>query len=70
MTDELEDSPDRAELLRLHLENVLRYGLSQRVFASITGIPRSTIGDFLRGTHSPSAGTLDRLDAVLSPTNP
>lgn len=67
MTAELEDQPDRAETVRLNLQNTLRYGLSQRRFSSITGIPRSTLGDFLRGTHAPSETTLQRLEAQLYP---
>ena len=67
VTAELEDAPDYAEQTRLHLEDLLRFGLSQRAFASMTGIPRSTIGDFLRGTHEPSERTLTRIAEVLYP---
>lgn len=58
---DVEQGPNPIDMLRLHLRDVLRYGVSQRYFARETGIPRSTIGDFLRGTHEPSAATMERI---------
>lgn len=67
MTVGIETTPTREELTVGHLRAIVQGGLSQRAFAQMTGIPRSTIGDVLRGTHAPSEATLSRIEEALFP---